>query len=176
MPRIDSQRHAIFTSDEEKWRTPQELFDLLDAEFNFTLDVCAIASNAKCSRYFTPEQNALLQTWEGICWMNPPYGKDTSAWMRKAFDSAQAGAVVVCLLPARTDTRWFHQWVIGRASIRFIYGRLTFGGCNGSGKRGNADNVAPFPSMILVYDNNPPTVTAMRRPNKAAAAHQMLLV
>lgn len=161
--KINSQRHAVFTSDDDKWGTPQPLFDALNAEFNFTLDVCALPSNAKCARYFTPDQNGLLQKWEGSCWMNPPYGKEIGLWMKKAFHSALDGVLVVCLVPVRTDAKWFQRWVIGKASIRFIEGRLNFSGFSGNGH----GDFAPFPSMVVVYDGQPPTVTSMRRPDGA---------
>jgi phage N-6-adenine-methyltransferase len=125
-----------------EWATPQELFDSLHAEFSFTLDVCAQPGNAKCPRYFTPEDNSLLQHWEGVCWMNPPYGKGLDAWIAKAHASAQAGATVVCLLPARTDTRWWQRYCIPPTEIRFVPGRLTFRG---------ARNPAPFPNAIVIF-------------------------
>jgi DNA N-6-adenine-methyltransferase (Dam) len=84
-----------------EWETPQDLFDELQTEFPFMLDVAAQPGNAKCSRYFTPEDNGLEQPWEGVCWMNPPYGRPLGDWMRKAYESAlQGGATVVCLVPA----------------------------------------------------------------------------
>jgi len=116
------------------------LFDELDHEFGFTVDVCASPENAKCSRYFTREQDGLSQEWRGVCWMNPPYGRTIREWMRKAHESAQGGAVVVCLVPARPDTAWWHDYCEA-AEVRFIRGRLKFGG---------AKNGAPFPSAIVV--------------------------
>src|SRR5437016_2549507 len=99
--------HLSTTSE---WATPQAFFDRLHAEFGFTLDVAAQEGNAKCPRYFTPQDDGLAQPWEGVCWMNPPYGKHIDQWVAKAYESAQAGALVVCLVPARTDTRWWHQY------------------------------------------------------------------
>ena len=134
---------GLFTSLEEKYSTPIELFRGLNKEFNFTLDVCASPENAKCDRFFTLEDNGLLMEWTGeTCWMNPPYGRQIIKWVRKAYRESLNGTMVVCLLPARTDPVWFHDYVLGKAEIRFIRGRLKF-----SGAKWNA----PFPSMIVIY-------------------------
>lgn len=125
-----------------EWETPQDLFDILDEEFHFDVDVAATSTNAKCPVYFTKEQDALAQEWPGICFCNPPYGKGLDRWVRKALESATGGTTVVMLLPARTDTRWFHDYVLPYAEIRFIKGRLKFGGQNAP---------APFPNMIVVF-------------------------
>jgi phage N-6-adenine-methyltransferase len=151
----------MFTSDDERWGTPQPLFDVLNSEFHFTIDLAALPSNAKCSLYYTPEQNGLLQDWHGVCWLNPPYGRDTNRWLKKAYESSRSGAVIVCLLPARTDTNWFHRWIIGKASIRFIRGRLAFQGFNTTG---GARGQAPFGSMIAIYDGKPCITESMKRP------------
>lgn len=133
---------GLFSSRSDEWATPQEFFDRLDDEFHFDIDVCATPENAKCPRYFTKEQDGLKQEWEGICWMNPPYGREISRWMKKAYESSQGGATVVCLIPSRTDTKWWHEYVIGHASdVRFVRGRIRF-----SGK-----DPAPFPSAVVVY-------------------------
>lgn len=118
------------------------LFDELNEEFAFETDVCAIPENAKCARYFTPDDDGLVQEWEGVCWCNPPYGREIGKWVQKAAESAENGATVVMLLPARTDTRWFHRYIYGMREIRFIAGRLKFGG---------SKNSAPFPSMVVVF-------------------------
>jgi len=130
-----------FSSNTPIWETPQDFFERLDAEFGFTIDVCALPENAKCIRFYCPEDDALAQEWRGVCWMNPPYGRGIDAWIRKAWESAQAGATVVCLLPARTDTRWWHDYVM-RGEIRFIKGRLKFGGSKIS---------APFPNAVVIF-------------------------
>lgn len=165
---IDKQTHPIFTSVEEKWGTPQWLFDLLNTEFGFTLDVCATAESAKCERFFSPDDEALVQEWRGVCWMNPPYGEGLGLWMKKAEQSAAQGATVVVLVPARTDTRWFHKHVLGKAEIRFISGRLMFNGFfedREAKKRG----LAPFPSMILVYRPTGETgIGSIVRPSRAS--------
>jgi phage N-6-adenine-methyltransferase len=124
-----------------EWETPQDFFDHLNAEFHFTLDVAAQPTNAKCPRYFTPEDDGLAQPWEGVCWLNPPYGRTIGAWMKKAYESALHGATVVCLVPARTDTRWWHTYA-QQGAIRFLKGRLTFG---------SAKNSAPFPSAAVIF-------------------------
>lgn len=132
---------GLFSSATDMWETPQNFFDELDKEFHFSCDVCATRENAKCAKFYTPEQDGLKQTWGGggTLWMNPPYGREIGKWVKKASES---NATVVCLLPARTDTRWFHDYIYGKAEIRFVRGRLKFGG----GK-----NSAPFPSMVVVF-------------------------
>ena len=129
----------MFSSKTDLWATPQTFYDMLDKEFHFTLDVCAIAENAKCDNYYTPEIDGLKQEWTGVVWCNPPYGRDIKKWVEKAYNSK---CKVVMLLPARTDTNWFHNYIYKKAEIRFIKGRLKFGG----GK-----NAAPFPSMICIF-------------------------
>ena len=132
----------MFSSNTDMWATPQDFFDVINKEFNFTVDVCATAENTKCGLFFTPEQDGLKQKWEGICYMNPPYGRSIGKWIQKAYNSSKEGAVVVGLLPARTDTKWFHEYIYNKAEIRFIKGRLKFGGCK---------NSAPFPSMVVIW-------------------------
>lgn len=123
------------------WATPQEFFDKYNQIYNFDIDVCAISENAKCSVYFTPEQDGLKQQWIGKCWMNPPYGRTIKHWVKKAYESSVVGATVVCLLPARTDTAWWHDYCM-KGDIHFIRGRLKFGG---------SKNPAPFPSAVVVF-------------------------
>ena len=132
----------MFSSKTDLWETPQELFDELDREFHFALDTCALPENAKCARYYTPEQDGLSQPWKGVCWCNPPYGRGIGRWVEKASASAADGATVVMLIPARTDTEWFHSYILGKTEIRFIKGRVKFG---------NSRNGAPFPSMVVVF-------------------------
>lgn len=132
----------MFSSKTDLWETPQEFFDELNNEFHFELDVCALPENAKCAVYYTPEMDGLSQTWRGRCWCNPPYGRTVGRWVEKAARAAETGATVVMLLPARTDTAWFHRYIYGKAEVRFIRGRLKFGG---------AKSGAPFPSMIVVF-------------------------
>ncbi len=125
------------------WETPQWLFDMLHNEFHFELDVCASPDNAKCSRYYTKENDGLSQDWTGVCWMNPPYGRVIKDWMDKAKYSAELGATVVCLVPARPDTEWWWDNCI-YSEIRFIKGRL---------KWPPHDTIAPFPSAVIVMGN-----------------------
>lgn len=133
---------VMFSSKTDLWATPQDFFDELNNEFHFTLDACAIPENAKCKKFFTPEVDGLTQKWEGTVWCNPPYGKDISLWVQKAAYESAMGNTVVMLLPARTDTRWFHDYIYRKAEIRFVRGRLKFGG---------AKNAAPFPSMVAIF-------------------------
>ena len=134
---------GMYTSNSEEWGTPQELFNRLNEEFNFTLDICASEENAKCPKYYTKEEDALKQEWGGVIWMNPPYGRRIGNWVKKAKETARQGkATVVCLLPARTDTAWWHDYAMKANEIRLIRGRLKFGDGKGS---------APFPSAIVVF-------------------------
>lgn len=134
---------AMFSSKSDMWETPKDFFDRLNSEFHFTLDACATKENAKCGDYYTIEQDGLCRNWSGVVWCNPPYGREISKWVRKAYESARSGsATVVMLLPSRTDTRWFHDYIYGHAEIRFIKGRLKFG-------RSKVN--APFPNMIVVF-------------------------
>jgi phage N-6-adenine-methyltransferase len=130
-----------FSSKTDMWATPQGFFDSLNARFKFTLDVCASPENAKCANYFTEQDDGLAQEWKGVCWMNPPYGRTIGKWMKKAYESSQKGATVVCLVPARTDTAWWHDYAV-KGQIEFIRGRLKFGG---------SANSAPFPSAVVVF-------------------------
>ena len=132
----------MFSSKTDLWETPQDLFDKLNKEFHFALDVCATPENAKCEEFYTKEQDGLKQPWKGTVWCNPPYGRQIGEWVRRAFLASVSGNTVVMLLPARTDTRWFHEYIYGKAEIRFIRGRLKFGG---------SQNSAPFPSMVVVF-------------------------
>jgi phage N-6-adenine-methyltransferase len=134
------------------WGTPRDLFDALDAEFGFEVDVCALPNNAKCERFFTPEDDGLTQDWRGVCWMNPPYGRTIGQWVEKAYRSSLAGATVVCLLPARTDTAWWHDLCM-KGEIRFLRGRVRFERERETGVR--AVSAAPFPSAIVIFKGNP---------------------
>ncbi len=128
------------------WETPQPLFDELSREFRFTLDVCATHANKKCSMYYSLEDDALAHPWgREICWMNPPYGREIGRWMQKAYIESRLGATVVCLVPARTDTAWWHQYAEKAAERRFLRGRVAH--YRADGKR----SVAPFPSVVVVF-------------------------
>jgi phage N-6-adenine-methyltransferase len=136
------------TGGSDCWGTPRDFFFTLDAEFQFTVDVCATKENALCQKFFTPEDDGLRQRWEGVAWMNPPYS-DVKTWIAKAYAESRKGATVVCLVPSRTDTAWFHDFVMPYAETRFVRGRLKFGGSR---------NSAPFPSMLAIF--RPPTPSA----------------
>lgn len=133
---------VMFSSKTDMWATPQAFFDQLNEEFHFTVDVCAIPENAKCEKFFTPEINGLKQEWEGVCWCNPPYGREIGKWVEKAYIASTFGATVVMLLPARTDTKWFHEYIYNKSEIRFVKGRLKFG---------NSKTAASFPSMVVIF-------------------------
>ena len=134
---------VMFSSKTDQWSTPQWLFDELNKEFHFDLDVCADESNHKCEKYFNKQQDGLKMKWGGRIWCNPPYGRQIGLWVKKA---SQAGTLVVMLVPARTDTKWFHDYIYHneKAEIRFLKGRLKFG---------NSKNSAPFPSMVVIFHN-----------------------
>ena len=132
---------ALLSSNTCEWETPQLFFDALNAEYHFDVDVCATENNAKCERYYSKEQDGLSQQWKGVCWMNPPYGREIGKWMRKAYESSLDGATVVCLVPARTDTAWWHDYAM-KGEVEFVRGRLKFGGSKAN---------APFPSAIVTF-------------------------
>lgn len=137
---------AAMASVDHTWATPPELFEQWDSEFRFTLDPCCVPSTAKCAKYYTPAEDGLRQDWSRErVFMNPPYGRSLPAWMRKAWEESQRGALVVCLVPVRTDTAWWHDWVIAkRAEVRFLKGRISF---LLDGKRGQPT----FPSALVIY-------------------------
>ncbi len=132
----------FFSSKTDQWSTPNELFNTLNKEFQFTLDPCATKENAKCKKYYTKKENGLIQDWSNeIVFMNPPYGREIKHWIKKAYEESLKGAIVVCLVPARTDTIYWHNYCL-KGKVRFIKGRLKFG---------NSKNSAPFPSAIVVF-------------------------
>lgn len=136
---------VMFSRKEDSWATPQDFFDKLNQEFHFTLDPCADDQNHKCGKYYTQEQDGLKQDWSGeIVFCNPPYGRVISKWVRKCFEEVYCGPCkcAVMLLPARTETMWFHDYIYHKAEVRFVKGRLKFGGA--------AVN-APFPNMVIVF-------------------------
>ncbi len=135
--------NIMFSSKSNEWATPQKLFDDLNMEFGFDLDPCATHENAKCRKYFTMDDDGLDQSWEGnTVFCNPPYGREIKKWVQKAYEeSRKPDTVVVMLIPARTDTRYFHEYIYKKSEIRFIKGRLRFG---------KSTENAPFPSMVVV--------------------------
>lgn len=138
---------GMFSSKTDMWSTPQYIFDDLNREFSFDVDVCATKENAKVDKYYTKEEDGLIQKWEGTVWCNPPYGRQIFFWVEKAYKSFLDGATVVMLLPARTDTKWFHDFIYNKAEVRFLKGRLKFGG---------SKNSAPFPSMVVIFKKEKP--------------------
>lgn len=138
----NDQFSAMMSSKTAEWSTPQDLYDRLDALYHFELDTAATQENAKCERYYTADDNGLLQPWDGVVWCNPPYGREIPRWVRKGYEEAQKpGTTVVMLLPARTDTAWFHDYC-KKGDVTFLRGRLKFGGSKSN---------APFPSMIVKF-------------------------
>ena len=135
----------MFSSEDMTWATPQVFFDKLDKEFNFNLDPCCVPETAKCDTYFTPETDGLSQSWGGYTvFMNPPYGRVIGDWLKKAYEeSKKPDTKVVCLIPSRTDTKYWHDYCMKASEIRLIKGRLKFG---------NSTNSAPFPSAIIIFD------------------------
>ena len=149
-----------FSSKTDDWATPPDFFAKLDEEFHFVVDVCASRENSKCNYFYATDVDGLKQEWanaaKGIAalrplllqhepyaaWMNPPYGREIGKWVKKAHETALQGVTVVCLLPARTDTKWWHDYVLPHAEVRFVKGRLKFGG---------SKNAAPFPSAVVIF-------------------------
>lgn len=137
---------GLMTSNTDEWATPKDFFDELNKEFNFTLDPCATNENHKCEKFYTKEDDGLSKDWRNeIVFCNPPYGREIGKWVEKAFKTNQLNMgdnPIVMLLPARTDTKYFHEYIYNKAEIRFIKGRLKFG---------DATNSAPFPSMVVIF-------------------------
>lgn len=147
---------AAFMSERQDWATPQAFFDKVNARFGFTLDAAAYPHNAKCDRYYTEEDDALTKDWDGVVWCNPPYGRAIGAWVQKGYEESQKGATVVMLIPARTDTTYWHDYVMRADEVILIRGRLKFVG---------ADHGAPFPSALIVFrpGTHTPRFTTMDR-------------
>ena len=140
---------ALLSSKNMNWCTPQDFFDCLNMEFGFVLDAAASAKTAKCSKFFTPETDGLSSSWDfgGPVFCNPPYGREIGKWVKKAYEEATRwGHTVVLLIPARTDTAYFHEFIYGKAEIRFLRGRLRF-----TDENGIPSDPAPFPSMLVIY-------------------------
>lgn len=136
---------AMTSSNSNEWETPQDFFDKLNVEFRFTLDAAATPENAKCERFYTQQDDALKRPWRGIVWCNPPYGRVIGRFVRKGWEEAQRGATVVMLIPARTDTRYWHNYVMKAAEVRLVRGRLHFP------HPGRKPGIAPFPSAVVVF-------------------------
>ena len=143
-----------FMSESNEWATPQDFFNKLNNEFNFTLDPCCTKETAKCKKYYTIEDDGLSQDWSNeIVFMNPPYGRKTGKWIEKAYNESLKGAIVVCLIPARPETGYWWNYIWGKAKVRFIKKRMVFG------KNGVFKNAAPFPSCIIIYGNGKTNAT-----------------
>ena len=140
----------MFSSATDLWATPIDFYNELDAEFHFDLDPCATHDNAKCAKYYTKETDGLKQDWGGhTVFCNPPYGRVIGDWVKKAYEeSKKPNTTIVMLIPARTDTKYFHDYIYHKAEIRFVRGRLKFG---------DAKNSAPFPSMVVIFRSQKPT-------------------
>jgi phage N-6-adenine-methyltransferase len=152
-----------FESATVEWPTPDSLWKPLHDEFGFTLDVCATDENAKCSRYYTRHDDGLVQPWSGVCWMNPPYGREMVAWLKRAESEKANGVTTVALIPSRTNTGWWHDIVMPN-EVRFVRGRPKFG---------NADQGLPWPLAVVVFRSNalrqPPLPAGGNTPTKDAA-------
>ena len=136
-------KNIHFSNNTNEWSTPQKLFDRLNWIFNFTLDPCATKENAKCQKYYTKEQDGLKKDWNNEkVFMNPPYGREIGKWIEKAYKESLKGTLVVCLIPARTDTKYWHDYIFNKAMIKYLKGRLKFN---------DTKNSAPFPSAIIIY-------------------------
>jgi len=130
-----------FSSKTNEWTTPKDFYEILHKEFNFTLDPCATKNNSKCKKFYTKNDNGLTKDWSNeTVFMNPPYGREIKHWIKKAYDESLKGALVVCLIPARTDTIYWHTYCV-KGNIRFIKGRLKF----------SNKNSAPFPSALVIF-------------------------
>lgn len=137
-------QQTMFSSKSNDWETPQDFYNKLNERHQFTLDPCASDATAKCSKYYTDADDGLSQSWSGeVVFMNPPYGRGIKDWIKKAYEESQnSGATVVCLIPARTDTRYWHDYCMKAHEVNFVKGRLKFG---------DSKNAAPFPSAVVVF-------------------------
>ena len=150
---------VMFSSKSNDWATPQDFYNQLDAEFGFTLDPCASPHNTKCDNFYTEDEDGLVKDWGGnTVFMNPPYGRKIGNWIKKAYEEGEkSNTRVVALIPARTDTKYWHNYCMKATEIRFVKGRLKFG-------QGNTKNSAPFPSAVVVFSGSPPPkISGMER-------------
>tara|TARA_R110002020_G_scaffold150764_2_gene327610 strand:+ start:6268 stop:6720 length:453 start_codon:yes stop_codon:yes gene_type:complete len=138
---IKMMNESLFSSNSNEWRTPENLYEKLNEEFKFTLDPCCTKENTKCKKFYTIEKDGLKQDWSmDTVFMNPPYGREIKHWIKKAYEESLKGATVVCLIPARTDTSYWHDYCF-KGDVRFLKGRLKFS------NKGSA----PFPSAIVIF-------------------------
>jgi len=135
----------MFSSKESNWETPQDFFDKLNEHYRFNLDPCATHETAKCDKYYTVEDDGLAQEWgpDTRVFVNPPYGRDIKRWIKKGYEESRNGSIVVMLVPARTDTSYWHEYCMKASEIYFVKGRLKFG---------RATSGAPFPSAVVVFN------------------------
>ena len=138
---------GLFTSKKDDWETPRKLFEELNKEFSFDVDVAASDENAKLPKYFTKEDDALVHNWDGNVFCNPPYGRQIGKWLQKGYEEhlREQDRVIVFLIPARTDTSYWHNFIFDKAEIRFLRGRLKFE------VGGESKDAAPFPSALVIY-------------------------
>ena len=152
-------QNLMFSSKSSEWETPDDFFRRLDEKFKFNLDPCASTASAKCSNYYTKNDDGLSKDWGGnVVFVNPPYGRQIKSWIRKAWEEGcKPKTTVVCLIPARTDTKWWHEYCMKAEKIYFVKGRLKFGSSN------NSNNSAPFPSAVVVFNSNtkPPSMDTL---------------
>lgn len=151
---VGTVNEGMFTSTTDDWPTPRDLFDALDAEFGFDLDPCASPENAKCARFYTMADDGLSRRWRGVVFMNPPYGRGIRDWIAKAWWESRQGATVVCLIPARCDTDYWHEYVMQAAEVRLVRGRIHFDSDRQREREASGESVAhnaPFPSAVVVF-------------------------
>lgn len=140
---------ALFSSKSDEWSTPQDFYDKLNEKYNFVYDLAATEENTKCPDFSSIESESLENSWHminGWCWLNPPYSK-CKEFVKKSYEEMELGAKIVMLIPSRTDTKWFHEYIYEKEGVKieFIKGRLKFG---------TSKNSAPFPSMLVIFNNN----------------------
>lgn len=149
-------RELMFSNKNNAWCTPRDFFNELNKEFNFILDPCCMPKSALCDKYYTPNEDGLKQDWSGeVVFVNPPYGREIGKWVKKSYEEGQKeNTIIVMLIPSRTDTRYFHNYIYNKAEIRFIKGRLKFIDLDFKGdEKDRKLSPAPFPSMIVIFRN-----------------------
>lgn len=146
-------RELMFSNKNNAWCTPRDFFDKINKEFNFTLDPCCMPKSALCKKYYTPDEDGLKQDWSNErVFVNPPYGREIGKWVKKCFEERERAEVIVMLIPSRTDTRYFHNWIYGKSEIIFLKGRLKFVDLDYDGKEEDRKmSPAPFPSMLVIF-------------------------
>ena len=153
---------GMLSSKTAEWSTPQLFFDMLNDEFHFTLDPCCTHENAKCEKHYTADDDGLSKPWgKETVFCNPPYGREMPRWIQKCSQEARRGAKVVMLIPARTDTAAFHDYIYHQAEIRFVRGRLKFGGAKWN---------APFPSMVVIFKGQEESISTEVNPTNGEAS------